>query len=272
MRLDLHMHSTASDGACGPAEVVSLAAKGGLDVIALADHDTVAGIPAARVAAEAYSLQVVSAMEVSSTRGSQDLHILGYFFDPDDEGIRAHDDRAGRMREVRMQEMIDRLVDQGHEVTMDGVIAIAGPDRSSLGRPHLAQALIDCGAVRSHNEAFGRLIGDGMPAHVPTRMLDPVEAITLIRSAGGLAIWAHPPLEFVPRILSELANEGLHGLEVYRPRSRPEDVRLLERQAERKGLLKTGGSDWHGPNRGSDLGDFFVTSDEISDFLEAGGL
>lgn len=272
MRLDLHLHSTASDGACGSAELVELAVKGGLDVMALSDHDTVAGIAAARSAAEGRDIQVVSAMEVSSTRGDRDLHILGYFFDPEDAGIRSHDDRAGRKREERMDEMVHRLVEQGFELSLEDVIEVAGPDRKSLGRPHLAQVLVNCGAVRSHNDAFARLIGDGMPAHVPTRMMDPVEAITLIREAGGLAIWAHPPLDFLPRILPELVNEGLQGLEVYRPRSRPDDVLLLERMAERRGLLKTGGSDWHGPHRGSALGDFFVTSNEISEFLEAGGL
>jgi 3',5'-nucleoside bisphosphate phosphatase len=272
MRLDLHMHSTASDGACGPGEVVELAAKGGLDVIALADHDTVAGVAAAREAAERYDIQVVTSMEVSSTRGDQDLHILGYFFELDNDGIRAHDERAGRMREERMAEMVRRLVDLGVEVTLDDVIEVAGPDRSSIGRPHLAQALVNSGAVRSHHEAFGRLIGDGMVAHVPTRMMDPVEAISLIRDAGGLSVWAHPPLDYLPRILPELAREGLRGLEVYRPRSRPDDVLLLERQAERRGLMKTGGSDWHGPGRGSNLGDFFVTPAEVEEFLEAGGL
>jgi hypothetical protein len=271
MRLDLHMHSTASDGSCSPAEVVEMAARGRLDVIALADHDTVAGVPSAREAAEALSIQVVNAMEVSSTRGDQDLHILGYFFDLEDEAIKSHDDRAGRLREDRMAEMVRLLVDLGVEITLEEVLAVAGPDRSSVGRPHLAQALVNCGAVRSHHEAFGRLIGDGMVAHVPTRMMDPVEAVSLIRGAGGLAIWAHPPLDFLPRILSELVREGLHGLEVYRPRSKPNDVLLLERQAERRGLLKTGGSDWHGPNRGSELGDFYVSPEEIEAFLEAGG-
>jgi 3',5'-nucleoside bisphosphate phosphatase len=271
MRLDLHMHSTASDGACSPTEVVGLAAQGGLDVIALADHDTIAGISDAREAAERHSIRLIAAMEISSTRGDEDLHILGYFFDPENEGIRSHDERAGRLREERMAEMVRRLVDLGIEITLAEVIEVAGPDRSSIGRPHLAQALVNNGAVRSHHEAFGRLIGNGMVAHVPTRMLDPVEAVTLINGAGGLAVWAHPPLELVPRILPELVREGLRGLEVYRPRSRPDDVLLLHHQAERRGLLKTGGSDWHGPKRGSALGDFFVTPEEVSDFLEEGG-
>ena len=270
MRLDLHVHTTASDGSLSPPEVVRLAADGGLDVLAITDHDTVAGISAAMDAAAEISLRLIPGIEVSSTQESEEYHVLGYFVDPQADAIQAHERHATEGRERRMEEMVDRLRGQGLLVEMADVLDAAGPDRSAIGRPHLARALVLKGHAKSASDAFDRLIGDDHPAFVPTRLATPEEAIGLILDAGGIPVWAHPPLDALYRLLPAFVGAGLRGLEVYRPRSTPRHVRKLERAAETAGLLMTGGSDWHDPDR-DPLGSFFVTEEQVGRLIEAGG-
>ncbi|KPJ77421.1 MAG: hypothetical protein AMS19_12580, partial [Gemmatimonas sp. SG8_23] len=168
MRLDLHIHTTASDGAWAPEAVIEGAVAGGLDVIAITDHDTVAAVPAARRAARGHNLQVIAGVELSSTFEGHDVHILGYFVDVEADGLRRHAERAERRREERMQEMIDRLAGQGVGVAFEDVERAAGEDRVIIGRPHLAAALVEGGHATSVWDAFQRLIGDEHPAFVPT--------------------------------------------------------------------------------------------------------
>ena len=272
MRLDLHVHTTASDGSLSPREVVRLAADGGLDVLAITDHDTVAGIPVAIAAAADSSLQLMKGIEVSSTLEGAEYHILGYFVDPQAESIRAHERHAVRGRERRMEEMVSHLRSQGLLIEMADVLDAAGPDRSAIARPHLARALVLKGYAKSVVDAFDRLIGDGHPAFVPTRLATPEGAIRLILDAGGIPVWAHPPMDALERLLPAFVADGLRGLEVYRPRSTASHIRKLERVAESAGLLMTGGSDWHDPERGYTLGSFFVTEEEVGELIEAGGL
>ncbi|MCH7564144.1 MAG: PHP domain-containing protein [Gemmatimonadetes bacterium] len=272
MRLDLHVHSTASDGTVAPAEVVRLAAQGGLDVIAVSDHDSVAGVQEAREAARSYSIQIVPALEVSSTSSEREIHILGYFVEPEADSIAAHQERAGRVRNERMSEMVGRLNSAGVAVTMDDVLEFSGGPPTMIGRPHLAKALVQRGHVATVPEAFERFIGDGMDAHVPTRLADPAEAIQLIEAAGGIAVWAHPPQDLLQDLLPGLVNAGLKGLEIYRPKARADQVLVMERAAAEAGLMVSGGSDWHSPESGTALGKFFVTADEVALLLEAGGI
>jgi predicted metal-dependent phosphoesterase TrpH len=192
--------------------------------------------------------------------------------DPEAAPLREHAERAGRRREARMREMIERLVASGVEVTYGAVEAAAGPDREIIGRPHLAHALVQAGHVASVHEAFQTLIGDESDAFVPTHLLEPVGAIEVVRAAGGVPVWAHPPGDLLDPLLPLLIDAGLRGLEVYRPRHRRNDVLRLEQLCRSTGLLATGGSDWHGPAGGSTLGDFFVTADEIEGLLTAGGM
>jgi 3',5'-nucleoside bisphosphate phosphatase len=271
MRLDLHIHSTASDGAWSPA-AVARAAAGRLDVIAITDHDTTAGFEAARQAAAGLPLQVIPGVELSSTHRGRDIHVLGYFVDPAAPELRAHEALAGTARERRMVAMIDRLRGQGIQVEMDAVLAAAGPERGSLGRPHLARALVQAGHAQSVPDAFDRWIGDLHPAFVPTELLDPAGAIEVVKSAGGIAVWAHPPADVIDVLLPEMVRAGLRGLEVYRPRADVQQMGRLERTARSAGLVVTGGSDWHTPDAGSALGDFHVTGDELARFLEEGGM
>jgi len=270
MHLDLHIHSTASDGTATPEEVVEAALAGGLDVIALTDHDTTAGVSRARAAAAGRSLEVITGVEVSTTTNGFELHILGYFVDPDHPALMAYEAAAGTRRDERMQEMVDNLQSAGIDVTFEAVVEAAGEDRGNLGRPHLARALLDAGYVSTVSEAFDRFIGNSHPAYVPTRLLTPEAGIELIVSAGGVPIWAHPWDEHLGRLLPGLVREGLRGIEVYRPRTPPHRVAELERLARKEGLLVSGGSDWHGPDDGS-LGTFRVRDDEVKGLLAARG-
>ena len=171
MRLDLHIHSTASDGALPPQDVLALCEASRLDVIALADHDTTAGVRRLNRVGVQRDIQVIPALEVSSTLDRRELHFLGYFVDPESELIRKLEERAVRLRGKRMQGMIQRLGDQGIVVEMEAVTAAAGPDGTALSRPHLARALVEAGHVKSISEAFDRYIGDGHPAFLPTSLL-----------------------------------------------------------------------------------------------------
>ena len=272
MRLDLHVHTTASDGSSSPAEVVRLAAEGGLDVLAITDHDTVAGIPAAMDAAAETSLRLIPGIEASSTYEDEEFHILGYFIDPHADSVQAHQRHAVGGRERRMEEMVDRLRRQGLLIEMADVIDAAGPDRSAIARPHLARALVLKGYAKSVTDAFDRLIGDRHPAFVPTRLATPEEAIRVIHDAGGIAVWAHPPMDALHRLLPAFIEAGLEGLEVYRPRGTPRHVRKLERVATAAGLLSTGGSDWHDSERGQPLGSFYVTEEDVGGLLAKGGI
>lgn len=271
MRIDLHLHSTASDGEFTPEAVVEAAAAGRLDVIALADHDTTVGVPLAVEAARDRRVHVIPAIEVTSSGRGAELHMLGYFVDPGAEALRRHHESARTGRARRMEGMIARLQEQGIPITLEDVMAQVSSGRTVLSRPHLARALVAAGHVGSVTEAFNRYIGEGGPAFRPTEFLDPAGAVRLILESKGIPVWAHPPLDLLDKLLGELVEAGLRGLEVYRLRTPAGQWPRLEAAAQRTGLLVTGGSDWHGPQHGR-LGDFCVTREQVAAFLDAGGL
>lgn len=271
MRLDLHVHSTASDGQLAPEAVVEAAADGLLDVIALADHDSTAGFPAAVEAARSRRIHVIPALEVTSSWRGSDLHILGYFVDPDASVLRRHHASAVTGRTRRMEGMIGRLQRLGIPIALDDVLAQVSSRGTVLSRPHLARALVAAGHAQTVSEAFERYIGEGGPAFLPTQLLVPAAAIRLVLGAGGIPVWAHPPLDLLQGFLSGFIAEGLRGLEVYRLRTPAEHWSVLEKIALEAGLLVTGGSDWHGPHHGR-LGDFYLTREQVDPFLDAGGL
>jgi 3',5'-nucleoside bisphosphate phosphatase len=249
--------------------VVARARAGGLDVIALADHDTVAGVGEARAAAGA-DLRVIPALEISASQDGREIHVLGYFVDTGAPSIVEYTSRATVAREVRIRQMIDRLAELDVDVEFDAVAAEAGPTVSSLARPHLARALLTTGKVGSVAEAFDRFIGNDGPAYVAARLVDGVSAIRIIHDAGGLAVWAHPPQSLLAELLPPLVDAGLDGLECYRPRLPEPDLKRLLRAADQHGLIATGGSDWHGEWHGL-LGAFHLGRAEVGDFLDRGG-
>jgi 3',5'-nucleoside bisphosphate phosphatase len=268
MKLDLHLHSHVSDGRVPPAAVVEAAIAGGLDVIALTDHDTAAGVAEAKEAAAGTTLYVIPGIEISTRHGPYDLHILGYWMDPEHPALLEHQATARQRRTDRMHGMVEKLQRMGIAVEYEDVVVAAGPGAKVLGRPHLARALLAGGHTRYYGEAFERYIRDGGPAFVLEAFPSVPEAIETIHAAGGLAVWAHPPREIFEEEIRGFAAAGLDGVECLRPGQLPSDSQFLEGTARSLGLLVTGGSDWHGPQHAL-LGDFFLRPHEIRDFLEA---
>lgn len=270
LRIDLHIHSTASDGSLTPGAVVSAARAGNLQVMAIADHDTVAGVFPAQQAA-AGTVHVVPAVELSTHHPGGELHMLGYGIDPVHPLLLDFGARAANRREERMREMIERLDRVGVHVGWADVLAAAGPRPESLGRPHLARAMVQRGYVGTMSDAFDRYIGDDGPAFVPTLLLTPPAAIELIHATGGVAVWAHPRFDALDLELAGLVASGLDGLECYRPRVVGADAQRIADLAARHSLFITGGSDWHGDWHGP-LGDFAVEREDVAAFLEVMGI
>jgi predicted metal-dependent phosphoesterase TrpH len=270
VRIDLHLHSNASDGSLTPAALASAARIAKLDIIALTDHDTAAGVAGAIAAADSAPI-VIPGIEISSSLDGDELHILGYFVDHEAPVLQRFTEAATQRRRERMIGMIGRLQELGVEVEYEDVIRAAGADTIILGRPHLARALVDRGAVSSTFEAFDRYLADGGPAFLPTEFVTPRDAMDLIHEVGGIAIWAHPPWEVLERVLEQLVQWGLQGLECYRPRNTASLTDRLLHAAGAYDLLITGGSDWHGVWHGP-LGEFNLRRGQVEEFLQAGGL
>jgi 3',5'-nucleoside bisphosphate phosphatase len=270
LRIDLHIHSSASDGSLSPAAVVNAARAGGLHVIALCDHDTIGGVLPAQAAAQG-TVHVIPALELSTYHEGAELHMLGYYVDPLNPTLVAFGERASNRRETRMRDMLERLAGLGLHVGYEEVLAAAGPRPDSIGRPHLARAMLQRGYVSTIPDAFDRFIGDDGPAFVATRLINPAEAIALIHAAGGVAVWAHPRTDAFTAELPRMIEWGLDGVECYRPRNSGAEIQHLEGTAQHHGLLVTGGSDWHGEWHGP-LGSWAVDREEIAAFLEVGGI
>lgn len=260
MRADLHVHSNASDGTDPPAEVMSRAARAGLDVVALTDHDTVAGQAQARRALPE-SLTLVPGMELSCRLDDRSLHLLAYLFDPDDPDLAAETVRIRDDRVLRAQAMVDRLIDLGVPITWDDVAAIAGS--AVVGRPHIARAMAASGAIASPDQAFTReWIADGGRAYVDRYALEAARAIGLVRAAGGVAVVAHPranrDLLVTDEQIAGLAAAGLAGVEVFHPDQPEAEQASLLGLTRDLGLIATGGSDDHGSLTGHRIGSYIA--------------
>jgi len=259
----------ASDGSLSPSALVWAARAGGLHVIALTDHDTTAGYSEAAEAGRG-SVHVVPGIEVSTTFECRELHMLGYFVDPDHPALQEHESEAMTRRRDRMAAMIDALRAGGLTVPFEAVAAEASGSRI-VARPHLARVLVQRGHAATVSDAFDRWIGDACPAYRPVNLVTPYEAIERIHCAGGIAVWAHPELDLLRREVRRFAAGGLDGIECYRPRCPPEDCLMFERTAEELRLYATGGSDWHGVWNGR-LGTFSLSHEEVGAVLEYGGI
>jgi hypothetical protein len=242
--IDLHAHTSASDGALAPERLVRLARAQGVSVLAVTDHDTLAAIPAARAEAATLGLQLVPGVEVTAYAGDLEVHILGHFVEPDDPGLAAllASSRADRL--ARIRRMIDRLWALGLPLSSEEILA---PDpEGAVGRPHLAQAMVRRGYVTSVDEAFDRYLAAGRPAHVERARLPAATVIETIRRAGGVPSLAHPGVYRRDGVIEDLVRCGLMGLEVRHPDHDPEMVLRYERVRLEYGLLMVGGSDYHG--------------------------
>lgn len=240
--IDLHTHTSASDGALTPEELVAAACARGLNVLGITDHDTTEGIALARAAAAKAGLQLVAGVEVSTHHTAGELHVLGYDIDLADAKLEALLARSRGSRVERAKRMLRRLADLGMPIAWETVCVLAGD--GTVGRPHIAEALRQAGHVGSIQEAFERYLGAGCPAYVAREKVGPCEAIAAIHHAGGVAVLAHPMghLSVVP----ELVACGLDGLEAYYTGYVPEVTATIVEIACKHGLFCTGGSDFHG--------------------------
>ena len=270
MNIDLHIHTTASDGSLAPAEVVREAAGAGLSVVAIADHDTMRGVPEALGAQEEHGVVVVPAVEMSASHPLGEPHILGYWIDHDDPVFQAFLERPRSSRIPRIIEMCKRLRDLGLEVRPEEVFEEAG-GADAVGRPHLARVLIAKGYVRDVEEAFQRYLKQGAPAYAERVRNGTRETLDMIRRCGGVSVIAHPGLIRDPELLDCLIREGAMGIEVLCHEHNGEAVERYSRLADRHGLIKTGGSDYHGDMLGQPfrLGDLQVPYPFYLDLKEA---
>ncbi len=245
-KIDLHIHSTASDGRLSPEDVVRKSAELGLTVIALTDHDSVDGIAPAQAAAKAFpELRVIPAVEISTDVPTGEAHILGYFIDYTDHELRATLARSRNSRRERAQRMIARLANLGIHIDWQRVQELAGS--GSMGRPHLAQAMLEKDYITSVKEAFIKYIGRGCPAYVEREKITPTEAVAIILKANGLPVLAHPFTVNDPEaIVAELKGAGLVGIEAYYNSYTDDEIGKLLSLADRYNLIATGGSDYHG--------------------------
>ena len=245
-KVDLHMHSTASDGRLTPEDVVRKSAENGLTVIAITDHDTVDGIAPALVAAKAFPwLKVIPGIEISTDFPGGEVHVLGYFIDYTDPEFAARLERMRHSRRGRAQGMIAKLRDLGIHIEWQQVLEIAGS--GSIGRPHIAQAMLDKGYIASIKEAFTKYIGRGGPAYVEREKITPVEAVELILRTKGLPVLAHPLTISDPEtMVVELKAAGLVGIEAYYNGYTADEISRLVNLADKYGLIASGGSDYHG--------------------------
>ncbi|MET9504655.1 PHP domain-containing protein [Streptomyces sp. NPDC006622] len=265
MRIDLHCHSTASDGTDTPAELVRNAAAAGLDVVALTDHDSTRG-HAEAIAALPRGLTLVTGAELSCRLDGISMHMLAYLFDPDEPALLAERELVRDDRVPRARAMVTRLNELGVPVTWEQVARIAG--EGSVGRPHVATALVELGVVPTVNDAFTRnWLSDGGRAYVEKHETDPFEAIRLVKAAGGVTVLAHPAASkrgrTVPEsAIAELAAAGLDGIEVDHMDHDDDTRARLRGLAADLGLLVTGSSDYHGSRKTCTLGEY-TTDPEV---------
>jgi len=246
VKVDLHLHSTASDGRFSPEALVYLAASSGLGVIAITDHDSVEGIAPALLAARAFpSLKVIPGVELSASTVDDEIHVLGYFVDCHDLGLVNTLQKLRNSRQTRAQKMVEKLANLGIYINWEHVQELARG--GSIGRPHIAQAMVERGYVLSVKEAFIDYIGRRGPAYVERERITPAQAVRLVAKSGGLPILAHPAnIDNLEQVLSQLQMVGLVGIEAYYDSYAPEVVKYLASLARKYRLIACGGSDFHG--------------------------
>jgi 3',5'-nucleoside bisphosphate phosphatase len=245
--IDLHLHTTASDGRCTPHELVDRALRAGVTVMAVTDHDTVAAIPEVRSAAKAGGIDVIAGIEITAIESGRDIHMLGYFIDPGDTELAAFLAKQRAQRIARVEAVGLRLAQLGMPIDIGPVLMHAREQGGrSIGRPQIARAMIAVGYVADTREAFDRWLATGRPAFVPRSGAPPGEVIDIVHAAGGLASLAHPGQTDVDSRISAYVEAGLDAIELYHPDHDADAVHRYRNIASQLKLLATGGSDFHG--------------------------
>ena len=273
MKFDLHLHSTASDGTDSPAALVALAAEKGFELIAITDHDTMSGVAEAQEAGRRLGVRVISGVEISAG-GDTEVHVLGYAIREPEKLVQVLE-HMRTQRSQRMRQMVMKLNDLGIPVHLNRVTGMA---QESIGRSHLARALVEDGVVRDVREAFQRYLAPGKPAYVEREKLTVRQAVELIDSAGGIPVIAHPGQNhgdtfWMKERFAELKEAGLRGVEAYHMAHSQQQAMAFARMAKDLNLLATGGSDYHGTIKSVDIGDgmqYWKTKEaDIGRFLKA---
>lgn len=268
--IDLHLHTTASDGTLTPSELVSAARAAGLSIISITDHDTTAGSDAAGAVAREAGIRLVPGIEISAVAEGRDVHVLGYFIDTAAPSLRAFLDRQRADRIHRVAEMGDRLSALGLPIDIAPILADAGRGRS-VGRPQIAEALIGAGHVRTRDEAFERFLTFGGAAYVPRLGTSPEAVVAIVHDAGGVASLAHPGVSARDELIAPLAAAGLDAIEaVHSDHDAATEARYRALAADLR-VLVTGGSDFHGPrgHRAARLGKVALPSQDFEKLSDA---
>ena len=248
--IDLHLHTTASDGRSEPEELARRAAEAGLRTIAVTDHDTTAGVARTRAAAAPLGLDVVMGIEITAVHAGRDVHLLGYFFDDADPELTVFLERQRADRRRRIDLMLDRLRTLGIALDAESVRSQGAAAGKAIGRPAIARALVTAGHAHSIADAFDRFIAEGRPGFIPRQGAPPADVVGLIARAGGVSSFAHPGKLGLDDLLPDLARAGLTAVEVFHPDHSGADSDRYMALAQALGLLVSGGSDFHGPASG----------------------
>lgn len=268
MIADLHVHSTASDGIFTPTEVVAAAARRGVGVMALCDHDTVDGVAEARAAAERLDIDLIPSLEFSAAHEGHDIHILGYFVDIENATLLAKLEHLRSVRATRVERIVGELRQDGFSITLEDVRALG---EGTLGRAHVARVLVEKGHASDIGDAFARYVGEGAPYFLPKAFLTAQEVLELVHSAGGIPVLAHPWRSDAVDHIPELVAMGMRGLEAFHSEQTAQEAAAIVEIAEAMDLLVTGGSDWHGDGpRSTWVGDVDYPERHLQRFLAAG--
>ncbi|QPR40211.1 PHP domain-containing protein [Brevibacterium casei] len=271
MVIDLHAHTAFSDGTQSPSELVSEASMEGIDVVGITDHDTTAGWAPADEAARVYGLGLVRGMEISCRHEGVSVHLLSYLHDPYDTGLASVVEETRRSRLDRTHLIIDRLAED-YPIDMDAVLSVAGED-ATIGRPHIADALVAAGIVETRSEAFASILSSHGKYHVTLPTIDPITAIRLIAEAGGVSVFAHPRAAMRGLVVSDAAMRefiaaGLDGLEVDHRDNPPNEREVMRRLAHDNDLIVTGSSDYHGTGKPNRLGEHSTSDHMLAKLLD----
>lgn len=243
-KADLHIHTTFSDGKYSPAEIVEMAKKKSLSMIALADHDSIEGLSEAHEAAQKAEIIVINGVEITSDFNGREAHILAYAFNADSNVLTQFLSEQAELRIQRIHSMLEKLAEMGVHLTFETIKNYSG--EGSIGRPHLAKALVEAGFAKSMGEAFAKYIGNHSPAYFKSSHPDYKRVIQIIHAANGMAILAHPGLSYTEKELNDWILQGIDGFEMIHPRHPYHLQTKFEKLANEYGLIKTGGSDFHG--------------------------
>jgi predicted metal-dependent phosphoesterase TrpH len=248
-RADLHIHSTHSDGTLPPADIIRMAKESGLAAISITDHDNVAAVTEADRFGAEVGVEVVSGVELSAIEDGADVHMLGYCLDVESETLAEHLNLFRNARRIRAEKMVAKLNKIGLDLTMDAVLEKAGP--AAIGRPHVAEAMVEEGLVLSYEEVFRKYIGFGGPAYEGKYEISPLRAVELIHEAKGLAVIAHPGVYLKDGTIQKILDAGVDGIETVHPKHNADTTARYRSIVKERNLVETGGSDYHGDFRGN---------------------